>query len=114
VLAESDEEIQNFKLILDHSLRKSGFRGVHGLPVEVLGQLEDVCEFFDCNDEPARTGFHHVATFFETKTLYHRAISCIFRALTTFRLCTIVSTDGFFTTINIVTSLNCFIAACRQ
>jgi hypothetical protein len=101
VLTESDEEIQMFKSILEHTLHKSGFPSVRGLPVEVLDQLEDIYEFFNCSDEPQRTGFHHVATFFETKTLYHRAISSIFRALTTFRLCTIVSTSSFPTTIDV-------------
>ncbi|KAJ2958863.1 hypothetical protein NQZ79_g5625 [Umbelopsis isabellina] len=93
VLTESDEEIQKFKSILDHSLRKSGFQTFRGLPAEVLDQLADIYEFFDCKDEPPKTVFHHVATFVETKTLYHRAISCIFRALTTFRLCTIIFDD---------------------
>ncbi|KAI8580682.1 hypothetical protein K450DRAFT_235482 [Umbelopsis ramanniana AG] len=93
VLSESDEEIELFKSILDHCLRKSGFRDIRGLPAEVLDQLEDIGEFFNYRDEPLRTGFHHVATFFETKTLYHRAISSIFRALTTFRLCTIIFDD---------------------
>ncbi|KAG2176794.1 hypothetical protein INT44_007458 [Umbelopsis vinacea] len=93
VLFESDEEIQTFKSILDHSLRKSGFGDIRGLPIEVLDQLEDISDFFHHSNEPLKTGFHHVATFFETKILYHRAISSIFRALTTFRLCTIIFDD---------------------